>query len=129
MIETKFRFYIPKFREMYDVTGIDFEKKIVFTSKWPKGIQINSGNLIQFTGLKDKNDKEIYEGDIIDYSNGNCILIIIWNKSWGKFEYEILKKKDENIGYDIRMGRLDCYAKVIGNKYKNPELLKEVKKK
>jgi uncharacterized phage protein (TIGR01671 family) len=81
--------------------------------------------IMQYTGLKDKNDKEIYEGDIIE---------ITWSydKSIHKFKvyYDC-----ENAYYSLKeIGRDDLdvlcgYSKgqieVIGNIYENPELLKE----
>lgn len=71
--------------------------------------------IMQYTGLKDKNGKEIYEGDIILFSN---------NRRHIKFD-----RGSFTMYYgDCRMSPLSDYVvenrvEVIGNIYENPELL------
>ena len=87
--------------------------------------EINSNSKkMQSTGLKDINGKEIFEGDIWKGEQGKWIAKIVWNEDCARFEYEIIRQKDKNTSYDIRMGRPERYE-VIGNIYENPELLKE----
>ena len=74
--------------------------------------------LMQFTGLKDKNGKEIYEGDIFTFTNGP-------RKTVAKvvFEEAMFKMKDNN-GWGAMILQREGDMEVIGNIYENPELLK-----
>ena len=81
--------------------------------------------LMQYTGLKDKNGKEIYEGDILlvqlqDYGCPKTELFkIIWDDS--SVRYKLMDKNGDPWGFDN-----SSPMEVIGNIYENPELLKEV---
>ena len=87
--------------------------------------------ICQFTGLKDKNGKEVYCGDILQTSNTEDKTIDIWDKD--EHGYTICSEKEGGLGvvfnnwypdydndsvYDWR------YVEVIGNIYENPELIK-----
>ena len=81
----------------------------------------NDLNLMQSTGLKDKNGKEIFEGDIVDYKGREAV--IKWHGSYASFIYRFVDGLQERVSkWDPLF--LACYHfEVIGNIYENPELL------
>lgn len=75
--------------------------------------------LMQYTGLKDKNGKEIYEGDIIEALDGrdnnkSYILTVEW-------EQDVCSSGWTLSGIGWYQGELE----VIGNIYENPELINQ----
>lgn len=85
-------------------------------------------HLMQFTGLKDKNGKEIYEGDI--YTQGRIVTCIVIFRE-GAFCGHWINKSPEtatpiNWSGDDSELMVDNFCnqiEVIGNIYENPELL------
>lgn len=85
--------------------------------------------LMQFTGLKDKNGKEIYEGDIVRIKHPldqcgdfkNTLGRVFWSEDESMFAHGHCTVKDGNGRPPKRMWE---YCEVVGNIYENPELLK-----
>ena len=77
----------------------------------------------QYIGLKDKNNKEIYENDILTSKCADTskkLFLIEW-ESWGW-----VCKSLNNTNWPLHANQATMkYAEIIGNKYKNPELLEE----
>ena len=119
----KFRAWIKNDKEMIDVDEIhwfDGELDIIgdYITFVRKADEIE---LMQSTGLKDKNGKEIFEGDIVDYKGRKAI--IKWHGSYASFIYRFVDGMQERVSeWDSLF--LACYHfEVIGNIYENLELL------
>jgi len=81
---------------------------------------IDGCKVMQYTGLKDKNGKEIYEGDIMEAE---------WpGSSVGKYRNKVVWNTG---GFYFANAELAWWAnmKVIGNIYENPEIISETIKK
>ena len=87
--------------------------------------KVDKNTLGQFTGLLDKNEKEIYEGDIIrsyDSENNPIIHSISWDNK--KACYVATMLQYPLLGGSIDKGWIDEFEKeVIGNVFDNPELM------
>ena len=74
----------------------------------------------EYTGLNDKNDVEICEGDIIQLEGASYKYEVVWNKwQWGI--------DSKGVVTDFIQGftsAVEDRAIVIGNNFENPELLK-----
>lgn len=127
MREIKFRAWLPKANKMeYDIQQDNDLGDIITDHNYDNGNYI----LMQYTGLKDWDEKEVFEGDIIQYlydgCNENDQYIVEWDEENLQFAFKNTKKEE----YMALEDMYDCdYGKhsirVIGNIYDNPELIKE----
>jgi uncharacterized phage protein (TIGR01671 family) len=108
----------------------DYDKKML---NWSYLLERNLANiftlpsykkwLMQYTGLKDKNGTEIYEGDVVELKaeNGCCNMLgkIIYDN------YDLAFELIDEEGNQEALWYAEQELEVIGNIYKNPELLEE----
>jgi uncharacterized phage protein (TIGR01671 family) len=119
MREIKFRGWDVVTRTMRDWSDLKTRGMLVFENRY----------LMQFTGLKDKNGKEIYEGDVIYIPS-----LSIKPEARGHNELVEWKEWEEvpSYGWNPMLQNHSEYTsfqsekmvEVIGNIYENPELLK-----
>lgn len=126
--EIKFRIWDSK--EMYDTETLDLigdmaspYRTLDDESEFIPYGNNEKGKLMQFTGLKDKNNKEIYEGDILKankkwFKLGNDVGIVGFHKG----QYCVRDDEWDNTDYITNRK-----VEVIGNIYENPELLNQEK--
>jgi uncharacterized phage protein (TIGR01671 family) len=123
MREIKFRAWDTNFNRMWKWVktrlSLTVNNKLLYSDI---GDFINVKNLIlmQYVGLKDRNGKEIYEGDIVEYLDVAC-------DGGGDDEKHkiVIKNLETAFWFDMSfkyVGKKEC--EVIGNIYENPNLLK-----
>ncbi|WP_179969377.1 YopX family protein [Streptococcus salivarius] len=126
---------IPRFRawdkihktmyEVDDIMSIDFGKseicvKTLFFEQTNR-YKFDDIVLMQSTGMRDKNDREIFEGDVVKMAK---------NVYSEPTNYEIVRHRSgahrlesKRHGCELWLRHTDC--EIAGNIYKNPELLEE----
>ena len=132
--EIKYRAWLKEEKKMVNVETMDFtdksmqhlEKNEIIDAYLLRRVVFEDVEIMQYTGLKDKNEKEIYEGDILKYNfpyDGRLKHI-----SLVKFvETEASFGLKDIYGNEIPLYRIAAnnYFEIIGNIYENPELLEE----
>ncbi len=80
----------------------------------------------QFTGLFDKNDKKVFEGDIIAYTpRSNCTIIyeVTWQQEYSRFSLVQWSTHRYRLYEWAELEKVKYMCEVIGNIHDNPELL------
>lgn len=109
-------------------------------------VEVDPETVGQYTGMKDQNGNEIYEGDIIDINykydacgiNGvipdqdcACLGVVLYNQYTAAYELRLIKAEypidvkgyDEEYSLNLYSFDLDGYIDLCGNIHDNPELL------
>ncbi len=127
MREIKFRAWNQQWQQMVEVADASWTKRQQIDQIRPAGspdyCDARDFELMQYTGLKDKNGKEIYEGDIVERVDGSMV-VIKWSRGSHSFEWFSMKIPDRFWNSEAEDWEI---SEVVGNIYENPSLL-EVKK-
>lgn len=124
---------IPKFRawhktreELGEVERIRFDDEgnvstvLVIGKSFGANIYIDKIELMQSTGLKDKNGQEIFEGDILGTKDGLLNGVVEYRSDLGMWTNSLIKYNNFE-----RLCNVATSREIIGNIYENPELLEE----
>ena len=126
MREIKFRAWLKEKKEMIDNARPDFFCKQLHYlcgnsagGQDVLGVSTEDIELMQYTGLKDKNNEEIYEGDIVTLHNNKYK--VIFNTEEARF---VLRDDEFEMNIPFTNNNNER-MEVLGNVYENPELLGE----
>ena len=124
MREIKFRAWDLKTKKMHTAENINFcgRKTVTVQYNPVKKICLDSAILMQYTGVKDKNGVEIYEGDIIRGHTGRYQVDCVVRWSMGNCGFIAEPTIMERTYLCLNPGSTKSYE-VIGNIYENPELV------
>lgn len=109
----KFRAWLKKEKRMIEVAGVEFTPRgITAWEKLDEEMVYLPDDVVvmQFTGLLDKNGREIYEGDICRISGHRRIV------EW--------KMENNMTGFNVGGIADESHREFIGNIHENPELVK-----
>jgi uncharacterized phage protein (TIGR01671 family) len=86
-------------------------------------VEFDEITLMQSTGLFDRNGKEIFEGDILDYRGRKAL--VRWHGSYASFIYRFVDElQNRNTEWKpLYLAYMKC--EIIGNIYENQELLED----
>ena len=129
MREIKFRAWVKDRKAIFEVILINYvSKKVTYIVERTGHLlnirhdKFNDVELMQYSGLTDMMEKEIYEGDILFESFGERYYKVVFEN--GSFRAEFEGDFEEH-SFDL----IDVVAqgcKIVGNIYENPELIKEM---
>jgi len=124
MREIKFRAWLKEERKMVNVETLFIGiNRLCFGNSKTEDLffrDFEEVELMQYTGLKDKNGKEIYEGDIVILNDAEeenrCVV---------KYKYGSYILVDGDLREDLSNVESHKFLEVIGNIYENKSLLEE----
>ena len=129
MREIKFRCWSILDKKYVDCYEMDMNGKYVHVACGDQLYYTNSGDesefiLEQYTGLKDKNNKEIYEGDIIMWLAERRKYLVYFNNDLASYSVKLLDTYAcENYLFDWDFWESDD-KEIIGNVWENSDLIK-----
>ncbi len=125
----RYRAWIKSLKRMCDVTNISFDSKFVDICQQgdterctEMSVEFDEIKLMQSTGLKDKNGKEIFEGDILGTKDGLLNGVVEYRSDLGMWTNSLIRYNNFE-----RLCNIAGDREIIGNIYENPEILEDNK--
>lgn len=120
----KFRAWDKVFKEMVQVNALVLDEQVVKVTYKNGNVakeDMKEYELMQSTGLKDKNGKEIFEGDIVDCKGRKAV--VKWHGSYASFIYRFVDELQERKSEWKPLYLAYYKFEVVGNVHENKELL------
>ena len=130
MREIKFRAWLKEDKKMENVKTMDFTDKTIRCLKKNefinayllRRVSFDDVELLQYTGLKDKNGKEIYEGDILFFRDENMKYVVVWQDAAFIIKSIEIRKYSEKMYW---IDDVEICCEIVANIYENKNLLEE----
>ena len=120
----KFRAWDKKLQTMLDVSLIDFKKGVLVGEHWEFGetnfMSFDEIELMQSTGLFDRNGKEIFEGDVLGTKDGLLNGVVEYRSDLGMWTNSLISYNNFE-----RLCNVAGNREIIGNIYENKEILEK----
>lgn len=121
-IELKFRAFNKRTKKLYRSGALSFSTErhsfMIYSDREMDGVKDDDMEIMQYTGQKDLNNKEIFQRDIIMLDEAKHI--IVWDNNRGGWSYTDVERRMKMTAF----GRSEANrCEVLGNEFEHPELL------
>ncbi len=122
-IELKFRAFNKRTKKLYRSGALSFSTErhsfMMYSDKDMDGVKDDDMEIMQYTGQKDLNNKEIFQRDIVMIDEAKYI--VVWDNNRGGWSYTDVERRLKMTAF----GRSEANrCDVLGNEFEHPDLLK-----
>jgi uncharacterized phage protein (TIGR01671 family) len=121
-IELKFRAFNKKTKKLYRSGALSFSTErhsfMMYSDRDMGGVKDDDMEIMQYTGQKDLNNKEIFQRDIVLIDETKNI--VVWDNNRGGWSYTDVERRMKMTPFGRSVANR---CEVLGNEFENPELL------
>lgn len=110
-----------RYKKSGEIARLSFRRNIYDGNIYGGLVNLDEIILMQSTGLFDRNGKEIFEGDIVDYKGRKAV--VKWHGSYASFIYRFVNELQERVSEWHPLFLAYYHFEIIGNIYDNKDLL------